>query len=123
MNGGALTKSEDYKGTEVGSLSIQMVNSSSWKKVLLVAIATFAIIALILSGCGGSEEPTTPTETELPSPPPTQSQIETLVDGVIRDLLEDASTEQEALDEEVEAALLGADDVLPRDIGELADER
>jgi len=104
-------------------LSIQMVNSSSWKKVLLVAIATFAIIALILSGCGRSEKPTTPTETELPSPPLTQNQIETLVDGIIRDLLQDASTEQEVLDEEAEAALLGTEDVLPRDIGELADER
>jgi len=86
-----------------------MGNLSSWKKILLVAIATFA---LIFSGCGKSGESTTPTETE------------TLIDDIIRELMQDASTEQEEiLDEEVEAALLGTEDVLPRDIGELADER
>jgi len=90
-------------------LSIQMGNLNSWKKVLLVAIATFA---LILSGCGRSEESTIPTETE------------TLIDDIVRDLLQDASTEQEKiLDEEVEMAVLDAEDVLPRDIGESADER
>lgn len=92
-------------------MSIQMGNLSSWKRVLLVAIATFALIALILSGCGRSEKPTISTE------------IETLVDDIVRDLLQDASTEQEVLDEEGEAALLGTEDVLPRDIGELADEK
>ena len=94
----------------VGPLSIQMGNFSSWKKVLLVAIATFALIALIIFVWGRSEKPT-------------QSPIETLVDDTVRDLLQDASTEQEVLDEEGEAALLGAEDVLPRDIGESADER
>ncbi len=102
-------------------MSIQMGNFSSWKKVLLVAIATFALIALILSGCGRSEKPTTPTETEASSPPPTQSSIETLTDDIVRDLLQDASTEREVLDEEGEAALVGAENVLPQDIGESAD--
>ena len=101
-------------------MSIQMVDSSSWKKVLLVAIATFAIIALILSGCGRSEKPTTPTEEESTIP----TETETLIDDIVQNLIQDASTEQEAiLDEEVEVAVLGAEDVLPRDIGELADER
>ncbi len=90
-------------------MSIQMGNLSSWKKVLLVAIATFA---LIFSGCGRSEESTIPTETEA------------LIDDIVQELMQDASTEQEEiLDEEAEAALLGTEDVLPRDIGELADER
>ena len=109
-------------------MSIQMVNSSSWKKVLLVAIATFAIIALILSGCGRSEESTIPTEEESTIPTEEESTIptetETLIDEVVQKLIQDASTEQEAiLDEEVEVAVLGAEDVLPRDIGESADER
>ncbi len=95
-------------------MPIQMGNFSSWKKVLLVAIATFA---LILSGCGRfgcsrSETSTMPAE------------IETLIDDTVRDLLQDASTEQEeSLGKEAEAALLGAEDVLPQDIGESADER
>jgi len=74
---------------EVVSLSIQMGNLSPWKKVLLVAIATFA---LIFSGCGKSAESTIPTETE------------TLIDDIVQDLMQNASTEQEEiLDEEVEA--------------------
>ncbi len=96
-------------------MSIQMGNLSSWKKVLLVAIATFALIALILSGCGRSEKP---TQSAIETSP-----IETLTDDIVRDLLQDASTEQEVLDEEGEAALLGAENVLPQDIGGSADEK
>jgi len=93
-------------------LSIQMGNFNSWKRALLVAIAIFTFIALILSGCGKSKESTIPAETE------------TLIDEIVQDLIQDASTEQETiLDEEVEAAALDAEDVLPRDIGESANER
>jgi uncharacterized protein YpmS len=87
-----------------------MGNFSSWKKVLLVAIATFTLIALIFFVWSRSEKPT-------------HSPIETLVDDTVRDLLQDASTEQQVLDEEGEAALLGTEDVLPQDIGESADEK
>ena len=108
-------------------MSIQMGNFSSWKKVLLVAIAIFTFIALILSGCGKSEESTTLTEEESATPTEESAipaETETLIDEVVQKLIQDASTEQEAiLDEEVEVAVLGAEDVLPRDIGESADER
>jgi len=108
-------------------LSIQMGNFSSWKRALLVAIAIFTFIALILSGCGKSKESTTLTEEESATPTEESAipaETETLIDEIVQNLIQDASTEQEAiLDEEVEAAVLDAEDVLPRDIGESADER
>ena len=85
-----------------------------------MAIAIFTFIALILSGCGKSKESTTLTEEESAI----SAETETLIDEIVQNLIQDASTEQEAiLDEEVEAAVLDAEDVLPRDIGELADDR
>lgn len=90
-------------------MSIQLGNLNSWKKALLVAIATFA---LILSGCGGGGNSTVSTETEA------------IIDDIVQDLLQNASTDQEEItNEEVEAASLDAEVVLPRAIGESADER
>ena len=100
-------------------MSTQMGNLISWKKVLLVAIAIFTFIALILSGCGKSKESTTLTEEESAIP----AETETLIDEIVQNLIQAASTEQETILNEEVAVALDAEDVLPRDIGELVDER